>query len=159
MVPLEALLFWKSIASSSIDALILKLIWLNASIAKVTSVKSVRSQWSHMNSCYITLGSLPQQWTEFMSEIRAWRIFSPEFPLPLMAGPPLQLHIDPSATPVAVHKVAQEPLHWRAQVKEDIERDVRLGVLEKVPYNTPVTWQAHMVVTAKDNGDQRRTIY
>ena len=78
--------------------------------------------------------------------------------LPLMTGSPLQLHVDPQATPVACHKVVPIPLHWRERVKADLERDVRIGVLEKVPDNTPVTWQSRMVITRKANGDPRRTI-
>ena len=79
-------------------------------------------------------------------------------PLPHMTGSPLQLHVDPKASPVACHKVVPIPLHWRQKVKADLERDVRIGVLEKVPDNTPVTWQSRMVVTSKANGDPRRTI-
>ena len=56
-----------------------------------------------------------------------------------MTGSPLQLHVDPEAAPVACHKVVPVPLHWREQVKADLERDVRIGVLEKLPDNTPVT--------------------
>ena len=78
--------------------------------------------------------------------------------LPLMTGSPLRLHIDPHATPVACHKVVPVPLHWRDQVRSDLERDVRIGVLERVPDNTPVTWQSRMVITAKANNDPRRTI-
>ena len=78
--------------------------------------------------------------------------------LPMMTGSPLQLHMDISAPPAACHKVVPVPIHWRDRVRADIERDVRLGVLEKVPDNTPVTWQSRMVITAKANGDPRRTI-
>ena len=52
-------------------------------------------------------------------------------PLHYMTGSPLQLHVDPQATPVACHKVVPIPLHWRERVKADLERDVRIGVLEK----------------------------
>ena len=78
--------------------------------------------------------------------------------LPMMTGSPLQLHLDASAPSSACHKVVPVPIHWRDQVKADLERDVRLKVLEKVPDNTPVTWQARMVITAKSNGNPRRTI-
>ena len=75
--------------------------------------------------------------------------------LPLMTGPPLRLHVDPSATPVACHKVNPVPLHWKNKVKADIDRDVALGVLEKIPGNTPTDWLSRMVITAKANGDPR----
>ena len=36
--------------------------------------------------------------------------------------------------------------------------DVALGVLEKVPPNTPVTWCARLVIATKANGTPRRTV-
>ena len=78
--------------------------------------------------------------------------------LPKMTGPPLHLHVDPDAVPVAVHKPAMVPIHWQEKVKADLERDVRIGVLERVPENTPVTWSSRMVVTAKSDGSPRRTV-
>ena len=79
-------------------------------------------------------------------------------PLPLMTGEPLKLYIDPEARPVAVHKPAVVPIHWQDKVFADLERDVALGVLEKVEPNTPVTWCSRMVVTAKADGTPRRTV-
>ena len=80
-------------------------------------------------------------------------------PLPLLQGsPPLELHIDPAARPTAVHTPGVVPLHWQQAVLDGLNRDVRLGVLERVPVNTPVKWQSRMVVTAKANGDPRRTV-
>ena len=79
--------------------------------------------------------------------------------LPLMKGsPPVQLHVDPKAKPVAVHTPIQIPLHWQEAVKDGLDRDVRLGVLEKVPLNTPTVWQSRMVCMPKHNGEPRRTI-
>ena len=54
-------------------------------------------------------------------------------------GTPLHLNVDPRATPVNVHKAASVPVHWENTVKEHLDRDVRLGVLEKVPVGTPDT--------------------
>ena len=79
-------------------------------------------------------------------------------PLPLMTGEPLRIYVDPNAKPVAVHNPASIPIHWRNQVKEDLDRDVRIGVLEKVPVNTPSVWCSRMVVTSKANGTPRRTV-
>ena len=61
-------------------------------------------------------------------------------PLPLMNCEPLKLYLNENAKPVAVHKPAVVPVHWREKVLADLERDVNLGVLEKVGPNTPVTW-------------------
>ena len=54
-------------------------------------------------------------------------------PLPMMEGPPLQLMVDPSATPVAIHTPVPVPIHWRDDIKAGLDRDVRLGVIESVP--------------------------
>ncbi|CAG2234961.1 unnamed protein product [Mytilus edulis] len=73
-------------------------------------------------------------------------------PLWLMNCEPLQLHVDPHATPVAVHKPALVPIHWQDKVYADLERDVRIGVMEQVSQNTPTTWCSRMVVTSKADG-------
>ena len=49
-------------------------------------------------------------------------------------------------------------MHWKAKVEADIDRDVALGVLEKVGDNEPMTWCHRMVVCRKHNGDPRRTV-
>ena len=79
-------------------------------------------------------------------------------PLPLMKGEPLELHVDPTAKPVAIHKPALVPLHWQDKVYADLERDVRIGVLERVNPNTPTTWCSRMVVTSMADGSPRRTV-
>ena len=79
-------------------------------------------------------------------------------PLPMMKCEPLRLYVDPQAKPVAVHKPALVPIHWQDKVYQDLERDVRLGVLEKVDPNTPVTWCSRMVITPKADGTPRRTV-
>ena len=75
-----------------------------------------------------------------------------------MTGISLEFHINPSAKPRACHKIVPVPLHWKTQVKVDLDRDVALGVLEKVSDNCPVTWLSRMVITAKANGNPRRTV-
>ena len=73
-------------------------------------------------------------------------------------SPPLRLFMDPSATPVAVHSPAAVPRHWEASVKAGLERDLRLGVIERVSVNTPTTWCSRMVITLKHNGSPRRVV-
>ena len=73
--------------------------------------------------------------------------------LPLLQNSPaLELHTDSTAKPVV-------PLHWKEAVYEGLMRDVRLWVIERVPLNTPVTWQSRMHITAKHDRSPRRTIY
>ena len=79
--------------------------------------------------------------------------------LPLMSdSEPLQLYVDPTAKPVAIRSPAQVPLAWHTSVREGLERDVRLGVLERVPVNTPDTWCSRMHITAKADGSPRRVV-
>ena len=79
-------------------------------------------------------------------------------PLPLMHGPPLEFHVDDNVAPFVCHTPGAVPAHWEKKVKEDLDRDVALGVLEKVPPNSPVTWCHRMVLARKHNGDPRRTV-
>ena len=73
-------------------------------------------------------------------------------------APPLQLHVNPDATAVAIHRPVPVPLHWQEQVKAELDRDVRLGVLEPVPIGEPTTWSSRMVVCPKKDGSPRRTV-
>ena len=78
--------------------------------------------------------------------------------LPMMRGDPMPIIIKAGTKPYAAHTPIQVPLHWEEQVKSDLDRDCALGVLEKVPINTPTTWCARMVVVPKQNGEPRRTV-
>ena len=73
--------------------------------------------------------------------------------LPLMS-----LHVDPKIKPLGIHKPRPVPIYWQENVMKDLNRDERLGVLEKVPIVHPSTWISPMVTVAKSNGDPRRTI-
>ena len=48
-----------------------------------------------------------------------------------MTGPDIQIHIDPTATPVTAHTPAMVPLHWQDEVEKQIKDDVAMGVLEE----------------------------
>jgi hypothetical protein len=63
----------------------------------------------------------------------------PHRPLPCMAGPPVEIHLDPSAESRACHTAATIPAHWHQQVYEDLLHNEALGVIEHVPYGEPVT--------------------
>ena len=70
--------------------------------------------------------------------------------LPLMY--PLRIHVKPDAEPVAIHKPSTIPAHWLSQVRQEIEQDIALNVLERVPSNMPTTWCSHMHVVSKKTG-------
>ena len=79
-------------------------------------------------------------------------------PLKEMTGAPMKITFKDEYTPHAMHVPLPIPHHWKAAVKKDIDRDVRLGIIEPVPQGTPSTWIARMVVTPKKNGKPRRTV-
>ena len=80
-------------------------------------------------------------------------------PLPLMQeSPPLRLFLNPDVQPIAVHSPAAVPLHLDAPVRAGLERDLRLGVIERVPVNTPTTWCSRMIITPKHDGTPRRVV-
>ena len=72
--------------------------------------------------------------------------------------PPLRLFVDPTATPVAISSPSAVPHHWVADVKAGLERDERLGVIEKVSVNDPIEWCSRMIITPKHDGSPRRVI-
>ena len=57
----------------------------------------------------------------------------------MMKSKRLELDVDLEAKPIALHKPGLVLIHWREQVYRDLERDVQIGVLEKINPNTPVT--------------------
>ena len=82
----------------------------------------------------------------------------PHQPLPMMEGPPIRLMVHEDAEPVAFHKPIPVPACWYDEVKKAIDRDVALGVLEKVPIGEPVTWCHRMITIAKKDGTSRRAV-
>ena len=82
----------------------------------------------------------------------------PHRALHCMTGPPIEIHVDPHAKPVACHTPAPIPLHWQEKVREDLLRDEALGILEKVPHGDPTTWCHRMVITRKHDGAPRRSV-
>ena len=80
-------------------------------------------------------------------------------PLKMMCtDKPLELFVDPNVKPVAIHKAAVIPIHLKACVKADFDRDVRLGLLEKADVNSPVKWLSRMIASVKKDGSPRRLI-
>ena len=75
-----------------------------------------------------------------------------------MEGPPVEIHVDPSAPPKACHTPATVPIHWQQRVYDDLLRDEALGVIERVPYGEPTSWCHRMVITRKHDGSPRRTV-
>ena len=64
----------------------------------------------------------------------------------------LELFVDPINQPLAIHKAAVNPVHLKAAVKADLDRDVRLGILEEDDINLPVKWLLRIFVPLKKDG-------
>ena len=58
----------------------------------------------------------------------------------------------------AVYTPIPVPFHWKKKVKADLDRDVRLGIIERVPQGEICVFCSRMVIVPKTNGDPRRTI-
>ena len=80
----------------------------------------------------------------------------PHQPLQQMTGKPLGITFKEGAVPKAVHTPVPVPYHWKSRVKEDLDRDVRLGIIEKVPQNCPVNWLSRMVIAPKPSSGEPR---
>lgn len=80
--------------------------------------------------------------------------------MPLVhSSPPLRLHLDKSMKPVVCHKAGNVLVHFQAEVKAGLDRDVRIGVLRKVPVNNPVkSFCSRMCIATKKTGKPRRTV-
>ena len=73
----------------------------------------------------------------------------PHQPLPDMKGPPMKVHIAENATPYVTRRPTKVPIHWRDEVVKQLEQDIALGVLERVPPGVADTWLHNMVITGK----------
>lgn len=83
---------------------------------------------------------------------------SPHQPLQVMTGRPLDITFAWGVKPSAVHTPIPVPHHWKKKVKEDLDRDVALGIIELVPAGTPTVWCSRMVVAPKKVGSPRRMV-
>ena len=109
---------------------------------------------------------LPFSATEYnIPKMKAWllRHFAsstfnqcPHQVFPVMTGPPLEIHLDPDAASRYVSTPNTVPLHWQEKGKADIDRDVRMGVIE--PVTQPSQWCHGMVVVRKHDGTPRRCV-
>ena len=100
---------------------------------------------------------LLEQWLLDKYQASAFNVCEHQL-LPKMDGRPLDIHFRPDAEPAAFHCPIPVPHHWKKQVKADLDRDVRLGIIEPVPQGSPTVWCARMVVVAKKDGTPRRTV-
>ena len=84
--------------------------------------------------------------------------FNQSIPFPEMNAPAAHIHLKPNAEPYARHTPIPVPFHWKEAVKQGLDNDVKRGIITPVPIGTPTQWCCPMVITAKKNGQPRRTI-
>ena len=82
----------------------------------------------------------------------------PHQPLQMMTGKPQYIRFTQGAKPSAVHTPIPVPHHWKKRVKQDLDREVALGIIEPVPTGTPTVWCSRMVVAPKKDGSPRRIV-
>ena len=80
----------------------------------------------------------------------------PHQPIPSIKGPPLRIHVDPNAEPKQAF--TRTPLHWIEETDADLEKDVAMKVIEKVPHDESPRWIHRCVYTRKSIGKVRRTV-
>ena len=69
----------------------------------------------------------------------------------------MRIHINPEAEPK--QSFTKTPLHWKEQTDADLDKDVLMKVIEKVPRGEPPPrWIHRCVYTRKPNGKIRRTV-
>lgn len=85
-------------------------------------------------------------------------VFNRGSPFRSMKCPPAHIHLKEDAKPHAIHTPFNIPIHWRDEVKRQLDRDVEDGIIEPVPIGDPVVWCSPMVVIAKSDGSPRRTV-
>ena len=82
----------------------------------------------------------------------------PHQPIPEMKGPPLNIHVDPNATPVSCRVPSLVPLHYLDRAEALLKREESMGVITKVPDNVKTPWCHRLVWREKPNGELRKTV-
>ena len=77
--------------------------------------------------------------------------------LQTMTSAPVRIQFKEGAQPRAVHTPIPLPHHWKKRVKQNIDMDMRLGIIEPVPQGTITKWCSRTVVAAKKDGSLHRT--
>ena len=96
---------------------------------------------------------------QYLLDCFADSAFNTEPPFPKLSTPPAHIHLRPDhIIPKPAYWPATVAEHWTDAVKQSIDKDVKAGILTKVPFNEPTTWCARMVVVPKKDGRPRRTV-
>ena len=72
-------------------------------------------------------------------------------PLPQMSGKPQSFHITENAIPYSANSPIPIPHHWKEKAKQQLDKDVELGILRKAPIR-----RTHRMVHENGNCPQER---
>ena len=75
-----------------------------------------------------------------------------------MTGAPMEIGAEGGGTPLYCFTPLPVAVNHKNKVKEDLDRDVRLGIIEPVPQGEITEWCSRMVIVPKANGEPRRTV-
>ena len=73
-----------------------------------------------------------------------------------MDATPADIHLKPDATPHVTHTPIPIPFYWKQEIKESLDADVQIGIIEPVPTGEPVKWCSHMVVVTKKKKKRKK---
>lgn len=62
---------------------------------------------------------------------------------------PLDITFTPDTTPSAVHTLISAPHYWKKRFKQDLDRDITMGIIEPVLVGIPTNCYSRMLVTTK----------
>ena len=85
-------------------------------------------------------------------------VFTKSTPFSAMKCKPVHIHLKENAVPSAIHTPIPVPIHWRDEVKSNLDKDVESGIIEPVPIGEPTIWCSQMITVEKSNGKLRRTV-
>ena len=75
-----------------------------------------------------------------------------------MLGRPQDITFAREVKPSSMHTPIPVPHHWKKKVKEELDCDVALGIMESVPAGTPTVWCSRIVIAPNKNGSHRKTV-
>ena len=71
-----------------------------------------------------------------------------------MCGRPHKFHLKENADSFAAHIPIPIPHHWRDEVKRQLEKDIEMGIFQRVPIGKSTEWCKRMVTVSKVDGTE-----
>ena len=83
--------------------------------------------------------------------------FNEDRVFPVMSSSAAHIHLKEGAVLKARHNPIPVPFHFKEPVRQVLWKDVERSIIALIPMSTPTNWCSTMVITAKKNGNPRRT--